>query len=716
VWLKHGEDSKILALGAEAKDHDELLRPLSYNAFWDLLKRKKGEGIRLTYLRHPHPCEMCETLPSYEAKLKEALLAKEREPDATKKSKLGKEVKRLQGLRDRRLAHRKTLDHQRAWINKNVIWELRPGQCLVQADFVSFYNTLGKKVHDLVLVIHYVTREGGPVQRLYVDNFFRGQHKSPQTTGILDYLLSSTSVFDQFTDITFSGDTGSGFRQDETLWYYSTLKAKYGKNISVDLLAPRHAFNMADSHGGRLAEIVAAEKAASEALLSPEEFCAAVRRSKLQHTVSFFHENPGNHELVPARGAVMQTGDDIMTLHSFRTTGTVGVLLASKRSGRRLRLYDLRTHEKRDRCQPCQVLYLRPTSAHAADERCPAEKESAEYIDSSVRPGMEAGVRKPPRVNEQDEEKRREKEEKKIAQAKAKKKEKAEEKVRKAEERVRKMKQKEAEELRKKEATAKKAGAKAMMAEEKLRAKKKTSGGEKEVEEKSTKKRARDDDVAHLRSRRKRVHVSYEDMEFEEWKESSGNEDLEEDEGEDSEEECRGNADSGEDEGVLSSSSSSASSSAPAALAQAAPTSSPAAGAVSPPPAAPSSAVSSAAVSPLEDNQYAVIDRPGSGLYLCQITDANPSEHPGNITVHYLNREKAHQRWHLGWRDPKDDMQIYQATSKQKRRAYGYVPVTEVVDPAVLVRHGFEMTRYGRLPEEVELLLEDTYLRNKQSS
>jgi hypothetical protein len=139
VWLKHGEDSKILPLGVEAKDQ-ELLRPLSYNAFWGVLKRKKGEGIRLTYLRHPHPCEMCETLPAYEAKLKEALLAKERESDATKKSKLGKEVKRIQGLRDRRLAHRKTLDQQRAWINKNIIWDLQPGQCLVQADFVSFYN------------------------------------------------------------------------------------------------------------------------------------------------------------------------------------------------------------------------------------------------------------------------------------------------------------------------------------------------------------------------------------------------------------------------------------------------------------------------------------------------------------------------------------------------------------------------------------------------
>ena len=185
------------------------------------------------------------------------------------------------------------------------------------------------------------------------------------------------------------------------------------------------------------------------------------------------------------------------------------------------------------------------------------------------------------------------------------------------------------------------------------------------------------------------MQVSYEDMEFEE---SSGNEDSHEGEG--SEEECRGNADSREDQGVLSS------------LA-------PTVGAIS---RSPSSMTSSPAVSPLEDNRLAVINRPGSGLHLCQITDANPSEHPGNITAHYLNREKAHHRWHLGWRDPKDNKQVYQATSKQKRRARGYVPVTEVVDPSTFVRRGFEMTRFGRLPEEVELILKHTYILNKQSS
>jgi hypothetical protein len=94
------------------------------------------------------------------------------------------------------------------------------------------------------------------------------------------------------------------------------------------------------------------------------------------------------------------------------------------------------------------------------------------------------------------------------------------------------------------------------------------------------------------------------------------------------------------------------------------------------------------------------------------ITDANPSEQSGTVTVQYLNREKAHQRWHHGWQDPKDKKQIYAATSKQKRRSRGYVPVTGDVDPLLFVRRGFAVSRFGRAPPDIELLLEDTYILN----
>jgi hypothetical protein len=54
---------------------------------------------------------------------------------------------------------------------------------------------------------------------------------------------------------------------------------------------------------------------------------------------------------------------------------------------------------------------------------------------------------------------------------------------------------------------------------------------------------------------------------------------------------------------------------------------------------------------------------------------------------------------------------MYCSIGLQKRRRRGYTPVTEVVDPQSLTRHGFEVTRYGRCPDTVERLLQDTYLR-----
>jgi hypothetical protein len=158
----------------------------------------------------------------------------------------------------------------------------------------------------------------------------------------------------------------------------------------------------------------------------------------MQHTASFYHENPGNHDLVPKRGVGMQTADGIMTFHSFRfPTDTPGVVVGSKRSGERGTLRDLRVHKPGDRCRACELDRILPVAAHAKGEECPAEKAASACIDTSVRVGHEAGVRNPPPV---DEEKEREKEEKNTARQK-KRKEKEEAKERRKEEKEKKKKE-----------------------------------------------------------------------------------------------------------------------------------------------------------------------------------------------------------------------------------------------------------------------------------
>ena len=400
VYKKFGANSRILKIGEERDSvvGSTSLWPMSYNSFWNTIKCKKGEGFRLTYLRHPHPCEMCSRLNRKEKKLNSIQIALDSEQDSTKKIQLAKQVKRLQILVDRRRDHLKSLKHQRNWINKNIRDKLVVGQVLVQADYVSFYNIDGNSIHDLVLVLHYVDHDDGPIIRHYIDNFFQGHHVSSSTIAILDYLFTSTSTFDKFDTVFFSGDTGSGFRQCETLYFYSTLFRDHNKKVAVHFLAPRHAFNMADSHGGRLSELFADAKSSSEALRTVESYCIVVRRSNLKNVSSFYHINPNNNTIV--NPSLCRKVHGIMKLLSFEFSHvsedntikrTPGVMRASQLSGERMILFDVRPRKKGARCHKCEEYYVRPVLAH---DSCPIENNS--FIDTSVRSGESAGVRNSP--------------------------------------------------------------------------------------------------------------------------------------------------------------------------------------------------------------------------------------------------------------------------------------------------------------------------------
>lgn len=51
-----------------------------------------------------------------------------------------------------------------------------------------------------------MNRPVGVLRRLYIDNFFSGRY-GKTTIGVLDYLFTSTTLFDTFTELTFSSDT-----------------------------------------------------------------------------------------------------------------------------------------------------------------------------------------------------------------------------------------------------------------------------------------------------------------------------------------------------------------------------------------------------------------------------------------------------------------------------------------------------------------------------
>ena len=68
----------------------------------------------------------------------------------------------------RRAHHATQLKHQRPWIDTNIVNKLEPWRLLIQVDYVSYYNTLGQTVHDLILVLHWVERRNGTTAAIIV--------------------------------------------------------------------------------------------------------------------------------------------------------------------------------------------------------------------------------------------------------------------------------------------------------------------------------------------------------------------------------------------------------------------------------------------------------------------------------------------------------------------------------------------------------------------
>ena len=391
------------------KYRDFPLKPFGYKKFWALIKRrqvdgecgKEWQGIRLTKESLSHKCGMCSSERKVDQELCLAQLQLEALPVNQPNKEISKNVTRLEQMCGRRVRHKKQLAHQRTWIKTNVTAELSLTNktCMMQLDFVSFYNSNGAKMYNLVCVLHYRVHDDGtppsslcacfrrcsslacarsprivlvrssclavvsrfvPVslslfslvapdelQRFYIDNFYFGKGTSASTISILDYLLGSTNVFENFDHIVLSGDTGSGFRQTETMYFYSKVFHLYGKHMSVELLAPGHAWNMCDSHGGHLSDLFAPLKMTNE-LVTPQDACNAVNSSSMTNTTAFMHENP--HVRPAEEEHYKQVG--ITNYLSFQfaysaadgtETHTEGVCVARELSGKdKWKVFDLR--------------------------------------------------------------------------------------------------------------------------------------------------------------------------------------------------------------------------------------------------------------------------------------------------------------------------------------------------------------------------------------
>ena len=112
-------------------------------------------------------------------------------------------------------------------------------------------------------------------------------------------------------------DNGSGFRQSETIYFYSMWQELYGKKFRPmqEQYPPWHAFSMADSMGGRLAHEFEEEKCSGD-LETPGDYVAVGRSSEIENAEFFEHTYPGERgkEILPP----MRKHEGIRKLHSFQ--------------------------------------------------------------------------------------------------------------------------------------------------------------------------------------------------------------------------------------------------------------------------------------------------------------------------------------------------------------------------------------------------------------
>ena len=143
------------------------LKPLGYTKFWDLLKRRQvdgqWQGIRLTHENKTHKCEMCSSHRRVQRELDGQQQLLDQLPANVDNTEISKKVRKLELMLERRVRHAAQLKHQRNWIKTNVTAELSltSKTCMMQFDYVSFYNSNGSKVYNLVCVLHYRVDDDG---------------------------------------------------------------------------------------------------------------------------------------------------------------------------------------------------------------------------------------------------------------------------------------------------------------------------------------------------------------------------------------------------------------------------------------------------------------------------------------------------------------------------------------------------------------------------
>jgi hypothetical protein len=151
---------------------------------------------------------------------------------------------------------------------------LKPGEAILMRDFVNSYNYKGKHVKNLVFVLLYREKEGGPLQELNLSNLCSdADTQQCDRFFYRDVLLfhlhatddHHTGILNQFKHIYVVGDHGMHFCSQSTFWLHSTLFEEFGITFEDVFLCSYHAYNRCDGAGARVTRLGEAWRRTTEA-------------------------------------------------------------------------------------------------------------------------------------------------------------------------------------------------------------------------------------------------------------------------------------------------------------------------------------------------------------------------------------------------------------------------------------------------------------------
>jgi hypothetical protein len=278
--------------------------PLSYNTFWNIVKKSK---LKFKRVKTPYSCEIHEKAPAIRRRKAEVedLLASANAPAefTTERAALSTELSSLTKKVAAIEIHERQFENQRRFIQDkeqdllNYPHSKSGGnKIIVYEDFADFYNPDGKKILNLVLTIVWCN-ENRALQRKYIDNLnsdhIRGHNpawkknygkfssNAMYVKRVWEFLLRPNEIlqllknealsepakrellaefaklanecgneFAGVSDILRTGDSGGHFHNRVNAVFESSAFKRYGIKWETHTLCKRHAYSLCDAHGG----------------------------------------------------------------------------------------------------------------------------------------------------------------------------------------------------------------------------------------------------------------------------------------------------------------------------------------------------------------------------------------------------------------------------------------------------------------------------------